>query len=52
MRGANEAAWERFRLGEHLVLQNFDVIHECERQAARLKRLVVCEVRIGGYRTS
>ena len=48
MRGADEASWRRLRLGEELVVRNSEVIEACAKRAIRLKRSVVCEVRIGG----
>ncbi|WP_371129886.1 DUF6118 family protein [Phenylobacterium sp.] len=33
IRGADEAVWRRFRLGEDLVLRNSDVIGECCKRA-------------------
>lgn len=48
MRGADQAAWHRLRLGEDLVAQNRHVIDACWKRAQRLRRSVACEMRIGG----
>lgn len=48
VRGADEVGWRRLRLGEVLGLRNSAVLKACESGAARLRRSVICEVRIGG----